>query len=296
MTAVSLPDSPLFVLTQERIDEIGALAMRSKLGRARFCLHSSVEDPVQEMIIAIVRDSHFPPHCHPRKSESLHVVSGRLGLVTFEGNGTVTKRLIRKLPMKWPNTGEWRWGHRPRTRSLRTVSLKIKNNLKRFEIDRAVFFGLLSRIWGLAAGGVTAILIAAYFSPEIQGYYYTFTTILALPRWGGPRRSGIPFLFKLSRPRHQLGFALVPTMCGHGTYHMAGTNMVVARGLQSGCKPLFLPLFPRPSGKRSRLDGDTRRRRALDGVHLGHRNPILFNVFSETSLLDFPQDLAALQT
>jgi len=62
----------------------------------------------------------------------------------------------------------------------RTVSLKIKNNLKRFQIDRAVFFGLLSRIWGLAAGGVTAILIAAYFSPEIQGYYYTFTTILAL--------------------------------------------------------------------------------------------------------------------
>jgi len=62
----------------------------------------------------------------------------------------------------------------------RTVSLKIKNNLKRFQIDRAVFFGLLSRIWGLTAGGVTAILIAAYFSPEIQGYYYTFTTILAL--------------------------------------------------------------------------------------------------------------------
>src|SRR5712691_13054747 len=82
--------------------------------------------------------------------------------------------------MKWPNTAEWRWGHRPRTRSLRTVSLKIKNNLKRFEIDRAVFFGLLSRIWGLAAGGVTAILIATYFSPEVQGYYYTFTTILAL--------------------------------------------------------------------------------------------------------------------
>src|SRR5713101_4019800 len=64
--------------------------------------------------------------------------------------------------------------------SNRTISLEIRNNLKRFEIDRAVFFGLLSRIWGLAAGGVTAILIATYFSPETQGYYYTFTTILAL--------------------------------------------------------------------------------------------------------------------
>ena len=64
--------------------------------------------------------------------------------------------------------------------SNRTISLKIKSNLKQWEIDRAVFFGLLSRIWGLAAGGVTAILIATYFSPEVQGYYYTFTTILAL--------------------------------------------------------------------------------------------------------------------
>ena len=64
--------------------------------------------------------------------------------------------------------------------SNRTIILRIKNNLRRFEIDRAVFFGLLSRTWGLAAGGITALLIATYFSPELQGYYYTFTTILAL--------------------------------------------------------------------------------------------------------------------
>ena len=94
MTAVFLSDGPLFVLTQERIEEIRALAMQSALGRARFCLHASAEDPVQEMIIAIVRDSHFSPHCHPRKSESLHVVSGRLGLVIFDGDGAITRRLI----------------------------------------------------------------------------------------------------------------------------------------------------------------------------------------------------------
>lgn len=64
--------------------------------------------------------------------------------------------------------------------SDRTIILTIKNSLRRFEIDRAVFFGLLSRTWGVAAGGVTAILIATYFSPELQGYYYTFTTLLAL--------------------------------------------------------------------------------------------------------------------
>lgn len=94
MTAVFLSDSPFFVLTQDRIDEIEALAIRSELGRARFCLHASAEDPVQEMIIAIVQDSYFPPHCHPRKAESLHVVSGRLGLVIFNGDGAITRRLI----------------------------------------------------------------------------------------------------------------------------------------------------------------------------------------------------------
>ncbi|MFA5181835.1 MAG: hypothetical protein WC405_10980 [Syntrophales bacterium] len=58
--------------------------------------------------------------------------------------------------------------------------MKIRALLRRFQVDRAVFFGLLTRVWGLCAGPVTAILIATKFSPELQGYYYTFATILAL--------------------------------------------------------------------------------------------------------------------
>jgi O-antigen/teichoic acid export membrane protein len=64
--------------------------------------------------------------------------------------------------------------------SNQTIAFRIKNNLRRLEIDRAVFFGLLSRTWGLIAGLATAILIATFFSPEVQGYYYTFATLLAL--------------------------------------------------------------------------------------------------------------------
>ncbi len=59
-------------------------------------------------------------------------------------------------------------------------NLKIRDLLERFGVDRAVFFGLLSRTWGICAGPVTAILIATIFTPELQGYYYTFATILAL--------------------------------------------------------------------------------------------------------------------
>lgn len=94
MTAVFLSEAPVFVLTPERIDEIGAMAKAAKLKRARFCLHSSSEDAVQEMIIAIARDCHFPPHRHPEKSESLHVISGRLGLTVFNEGGAVTRRIV----------------------------------------------------------------------------------------------------------------------------------------------------------------------------------------------------------
>ena len=55
----------------------------------------------------------------------------------------------------------------------------LRQLLRRFEVDRAVFFGILARIWGFLAGPVTAILIATHFTPEIQGYHYTFLTILA---------------------------------------------------------------------------------------------------------------------
>lgn len=47
-------------------------------------------------------------------------------------------------------------------------------------VDRAVFFAALAKGWGLCAGPVTVLLIASYFSPVIQGYYYTFANILAL--------------------------------------------------------------------------------------------------------------------
>ena len=56
----------------------------------------------------------------------------------------------------------------------------LRRNFHRLEVDKAVFYGLLSKLWSLCSGPVTAIIIATKFTPEIQGYYYTFATILAL--------------------------------------------------------------------------------------------------------------------
>jgi O-antigen/teichoic acid export membrane protein len=51
---------------------------------------------------------------------------------------------------------------------------------KSLEIDRAVFFAIVGKIWSLSAGLVTTLLIAAFFSPDLQGYYYTFQAVLAI--------------------------------------------------------------------------------------------------------------------
>ena len=60
---------------------------------------------------------------------------------------------------------------------LNTLRLKLSRSL---EIDRAVFFSIMEKVWTLPAGLVTALLIAAFFSPELQGYYYAFSSLLAL--------------------------------------------------------------------------------------------------------------------
>lgn len=52
--------------------------------------------------------------------------------------------------------------------------------LNRLEVDRAVFFALLSRGWQFVTGPVTLLLIAQYFSPQEQGFYYTFWSVIGL--------------------------------------------------------------------------------------------------------------------
>src|SRR3954449_4303718 len=47
-------------------------------------------------------------------------------------------------------------------------------------VDRAVGFTILARFWGSAAGLLTVALIARFLSAAEQGYYYTFSSLVAL--------------------------------------------------------------------------------------------------------------------
>ena len=49
-----------------------------------------------------------------------------------------------------------------------------------FGVDRAIAFTVLARTWSSLAGLVTVALISKFLTPEAQGYYYTFVSLVAL--------------------------------------------------------------------------------------------------------------------
>ena len=63
---------------------------------------------------------------------------------------------------------------------LPRMGRRLRGLLSRAEVDRAVFFALLTRAWQLFAGPVTLLLIVRQFSQEEQGFYYTFASLVAL--------------------------------------------------------------------------------------------------------------------
>lgn len=56
----------------------------------------------------------------------------------------------------------------------------LRGWLARFGVDRAVAYGILSRVASSASGLVTLGVIVWRFDPELQGYFYTFGNLVAL--------------------------------------------------------------------------------------------------------------------
>lgn len=52
--------------------------------------------------------------------------------------------------------------------------------MARLEVDRAVAYMVLARLLQIVSFPITIVLIARYLTPEVQGFYYTFGSVLAL--------------------------------------------------------------------------------------------------------------------
>lgn len=74
-------------VTARDVDEVVARALRSPRGRARLCAHPTLTDPLHEMVVALTRRTYVRPHRHPGKSESFHLISGRLTVMLFDDDG-----------------------------------------------------------------------------------------------------------------------------------------------------------------------------------------------------------------
>ena len=71
------------------IESLKGRALANPRERARICTHLSVDDSVHEMLIVHTKGTYIPPHKHLGKSESFHIIEGRLDIVMFDDAGEV---------------------------------------------------------------------------------------------------------------------------------------------------------------------------------------------------------------
>lgn len=63
---------------------------------------------------------------------------------------------------------------------MNSLNALLRGGLRVAGVDKAVAYTVASRIWAILAGPITILLIARYFNPVQQGYYYTFNSLIAL--------------------------------------------------------------------------------------------------------------------
>ena len=76
------------------VDDLKDKALASPDTTVRLCLHQSLDDAVQEMIIVHVRGTYVRPHRHDAETESFLVLEGSMLVIFFDDNGKETDRLM----------------------------------------------------------------------------------------------------------------------------------------------------------------------------------------------------------
>ena len=74
---VFVANGPIACISKSDLARIKEDACVAPMRRSRICAHTSADDPVQERIIAMCRDSYIAPHRHVGKTESFHVIEGQ---------------------------------------------------------------------------------------------------------------------------------------------------------------------------------------------------------------------------
>ncbi|EEW3683869.1 WbuC family cupin fold metalloprotein [Escherichia coli] len=75
-------------------NELKANAKKNERLRYHLNLHGSYNEPVQRIIISLMRGTYIPPHYHEFKYqwEYFNVISGNICVIIFDQNGTVIEK------------------------------------------------------------------------------------------------------------------------------------------------------------------------------------------------------------
>lgn len=86
---VFVAEEQIVRLGEQQIAFLKRQAASNARGRARICAHKTNEDALHEMVIAISAQSYIHPHKHLGKSESFHVIEGKVDVVMFDDRGGI---------------------------------------------------------------------------------------------------------------------------------------------------------------------------------------------------------------
>lgn len=86
-------DQSRVAVTAADLADLKIAAAASPRRRARICAHPDPGDALHEMIIVMAGDAYIQPHRHRGRSETFHIIEGRLTIVLFDDTGRVTDRI-----------------------------------------------------------------------------------------------------------------------------------------------------------------------------------------------------------
>ena len=78
-------------INQKDISFLKANIKNTEKKRIRLCTHMNEQENLQEMFIALSKETYIRPHKHLNKAESLHVLEGEADVVFFDEKGKITK-------------------------------------------------------------------------------------------------------------------------------------------------------------------------------------------------------------
>ena len=86
-------------IDRKKLEELKILAQKDPNKRARICLHKDDGEMIQEMIIAFCKDSYIRPHRHTDKSESYHIIEGRIEIIFY--NDILYNQIVDQIDIEW---------------------------------------------------------------------------------------------------------------------------------------------------------------------------------------------------